>query len=285
MTVKVEKIEGGTPHDTIMVAGLLGSLVCLYIGAGINTTMGVQWASFFGGLAAVAAIVWGSNTIKGLCSYGIGTGVPSVGMISLGSGVIAMLMATRFSWYLAPIVLVIVAVIIGAVIGYMANDVIMMKIPVMTRAMTEVAIVGGLMLMGLTLMTTGSYALLDISATKTSLLGLPIAAGFSGSFIGASIIAVAFILGAIAVQHPFNACLGPSWKQDRMLMLAAECGFLSMLPVAFMSVAYLTLSAVIISILISAAGWLYTYNQYICLSKRDAAAWLDAKPIVEPEGH
>ena len=284
MTVKVEKIEGGTPHDTIMVAGLLASLVCIYLGAALNSMAGTQVFAFFGGLAAVAAIVWGSDTIKGLCSYGIGTGVPSVGMISLGSGVIAFLIATRFSWYYAPIVLVIAAVIIGAIIGYMANDVIMMKIPVMRRAMTEVAVVGGLMLMGFAQMTTGSYALLDLSATKTGPLGL-LSAGFAGSFIGAAIIAVAFILGAIAVQHPFNACLGPSWKQDRMLMLAAECGFLSMLPVAFMSVAYLTLTAVIVSIIISAAGWLYTYNQFICLSKRDAAAWLDAKPIREPEGH
>jgi len=284
MTVKVEKIEGGTPHDTIMVAGLLASLVCIYLGAALNSMAGTQVFAFFGGLAAVAAIVWGSDTIKGLCSYGIGTGVPSVGMISLGSGVVAFLIATRFSWYYAPIVLVIAAVIIGAIIGYMANDVIMMKIPVMRRAMTEVAVVGGLMLMGFAQMTTGSYALLDLSATKTGPLGL-LSAGFAGSFIGAAIIAVAFILGAIAVQHPFNACLGPSWKQDRMIMLAAECGFLSMLPVAFMSIAYLTVPAVVVSIIISAAGWLYTYNQYICLSKRDAAMWLDAKPIKEPEGH
>jgi tetrahydromethanopterin S-methyltransferase subunit C len=205
-------------------------------------------------------------------------------MISLGSGVVAMLIATRFSWYLAPIVLVVAAVIIGGIIGYIANDVIMMKIPVMRRAMTEVAIIGGLMLMGFALMTTGSYALQDLAAMKTGPFGL-VAVGFSGSFIGAGIIAVAFILGAIAVQHPFNACLGPSWKQDRMLMLAAECGFLSMIPVAFMSIAYLGTAAVFVSVVVSVAGWLYSFNGFISLSKRDAAAWLDAKPIVEPEGH
>ncbi len=283
MTVKVEKIEGGTPHDTVMWAGLIAALVCIYLGAALNTWFGPYFA-FFGGLAAVAAIVWGSDTIKGLCSYGIGTGVPSVGMISLGSGVIAMLLATRFSWYWAPIVAVIVAVIIGAIIGYIANDVIMMKIPVMRRAMTEVAVIGALMLMGFAQMATGSYALVDLAAIKTGPLGL-VSVGYSGSFIGASIIAVAFILGAIAVQHPFNACLGPSWKQDRMFMLAAECGFLSMIPVAIMSIVYLSVPAVIISLVVSVAGWLYTYNQYLCLSQRDAAAWLDAKPIREPEGH
>jgi tetrahydromethanopterin S-methyltransferase subunit C len=284
MTVKVEKIEGGTPHNTIMWAGLVAALVCLYLGAGLNLMFNAYTFSFFGGLAAVAAIIWGSNTIKTLCSYGIGTGVPSVGMISLGSGVIAMLIATRFSWYYAPIVLVIVALIIGAIIGYMANDVIMMKIPVMRRSMTEVAIIGALMLMGFAQMTTSTYSLAGLSSTTTGLLGLA-AASHAGSFIGASIIAVAFILGAIAVQHPFNACLGPSWQQDRMLMLAAECGFLSMIPVALMSIAYLSTPAVIVSLVVSVAGWLYTYSQYLCLSKRDAAAWLDAKPIKEPEGH
>jgi len=284
MTVKVEVKEGATPHNTIMWTGLIAALVCIYLGAGLNLAFNAFTFSFFGGLAAVAAIWWGSNTIKTLCSYGIGTGVPSVGMISLGSGVIAMLIATRFSWYLAPIVLVIVALIIGAIIGYIANDVIMMKIPVMRRSMTEVAIIGGLMLMGFAQMATSSYSLVKLVSTQTSLLGLPVA-GYAGSFIGASIIAVAFILGAIAVQHPFNATLGPSWQQDRMLMLALECGFLSMIPVAFMSIAYLSLPAVIVSIVVSVAGWFYTMNQYICLSKRDAAAWLDAKPIREPEGH
>ncbi|MDD1659488.1 MAG: tetrahydromethanopterin S-methyltransferase subunit C [Methanomicrobiales archaeon] len=282
MTVKVEKIEGGTPHNTIMWAGLLAALVCLYLGAGLNVMFNAYTFSFFGGLAAVAAIVWGSNTIKTLCSYGIGTGVPSVGMISLGSGVIAMLLATRFSWYYAPIVAVIVATIIGAIIGYMANDVIMMKIPVMRRSMTEVAIVGALMLMGLSLMATSGYSLLSL-ASNPGLLG--ILPNYGGSFIGASIIAVAFILGAIAVQHPFNATLGPSWQQDRMLMLAAECGFLTMIPLALMSIAFLSIPAVIVSLIVSVAGWLYTYGQYLCLSQRDAAAWLDAKPIREPEGH
>ena len=105
------------------------------------------------------------------------------------------------------------------------------------------------------------------------------------SFIGGGLIAVAFLLGAIAIQHPFNACLGPGWKQDRMLMLTAECGFLSMIVAAIMSFALISAGSAIISLIIAIAGWAYTYNEYICLSKRDAASWLDAKPIPEMEGH
>ena len=93
------------------------------------------------------------------------------------------------------------------------------------------------------------------------------------------------MLGALAIQHGFNACLGPSEKQDRTLMLTAEVGFLSMIMVAIFSFAYLGIFALIISIVVSVAGWYYTYAQYLALSKRDAAAWLDTKMIVEAEGH
>jgi tetrahydromethanopterin S-methyltransferase subunit C len=92
------------------------------------------------------------------------------------------------------------------------------------------------------------------------------------------------MLGGIALQHAFNACLGPSEKQDRTLMLAAECGFLSMIAVAIMSIAFIGLLAVVISLLVSVIGWYYTYNAYLKLSRRDAFMWLDAKPIREPKG-
>jgi len=108
---------------------------------------------------------------------------------------------------------------------------------------------------------------------------------YQASFIGGALIAVAFLLGAIAIQHPFNACLGPGWKQDRMLMLTAECGFLSMIVAAIMSFALISAGSALISLIIALIGWLYTYCQYIGLSKRDAAAWLDTKPIPEMEGH
>ena len=116
------------------------------------------------------------------------------------------------------------------------------------------------------------------------MLGLSISST-ENSFIGGALIAVAFLLGAIAIQHPFNATLGPGWKQDRMLMLTAECGFLSMIVAAFMSFALISMGSAIISLIVGILGWAYTYNQYICLSKRDAAAWLDAKPIPDVEGH
>jgi tetrahydromethanopterin S-methyltransferase subunit C len=282
MSVKVEVIEGGIPHQKIMIAGLIGTLVCLYL-TYLNVVTGTQMFAFFGGLAVVTALIWGSHTIKVLCSYGIGTGVPSAGMIAFGSGVIAMLLATKFG-VMAPIVALVLAAVIGFILGYISNNILNMKIPAMVQALTEMAVVGALSLMGFAALMTGGFTFAGLTTGTITTLGMVLNTN-SVSFIGGCLIAVAFLLGAIAIQHPFNACLGPGWKQDRMLMLTAECGFLSMIVAAIMSFALINAGSAIISLIIAIIGWVYTYQQYIELSKRDAASWLDAKPIPDVEGH
>ena len=67
MSVKVEVIEGGVPHNKILIAGLVSTLVCLYL-TYLNVLTNTEMFSFFGGLAVVAALIWGSHTIKVLCS-------------------------------------------------------------------------------------------------------------------------------------------------------------------------------------------------------------------------
>ena len=66
-------------------------------------------------------------------------------------------------------------------------------------------------------------------------------------------------------------------------MLAAECGFLSMIVVSIISFAFVSFLTAVLSFIISVLGWIYTYRKYFELSKRDAFMWLDAKPIREKE--
>ncbi len=282
MTVKVEVIEGGMPHTNIMIGGLVASVICIYL-TYLNVLTGTQLFAFFGGLGAIAAIVWGSHTIKHLCSYGIGTGVPSAGMMAFGSGIIAMLFATKYG-VAAPIVAIILAAVIGAILGYIANNILSMRIPVMIQSLVEMAVIGALTLMGFAAMMTGSFELSSMTTGTVTILGLALPS-YQASLLGGALLATVFMLGGIAIQHPFNACLGPNWTQDRMLMLGAECGFLSMIPAAVMSMALVSMTAALISLIVALIGWYYTYTNYIVLSKRDAAAWLDAKPIPELEGH
>ena len=289
MTAQITVTEGGIPHNTLMIYGIIGSLIGIYL-TYLNTVTGTQLFSFFGGLGAIAALIWGSSTIKRLCSYGIGTGVPSAGMLAFGSGVIAMLLATKFG-IVSPIVALVLGFVIGAILGYIANNILGMKIPVMIQSIAELAAVGAMVMIGFSAMATGSFTFNVLSVTKIVALAgenaTLVAANttYVTSLLGGSLLIVIFMLGALALQHGFNACLGPSEKQDRTLMLTTEVGFLSMIMVAIFSYAYLGMLAVLINIIVAVVGWYYTYMQYIALSKRDAAAWLDSKPIVEAEGH
>jgi tetrahydromethanopterin S-methyltransferase subunit C len=159
-----------------------------------------------------------------------------------------------------------------------------MKIPAMVQALTEMAVVGALSLMGFAALITGGFTFAGLTTGSVTFMGITLQT-HQQSFIGGGLIAVAFLLGAIAIQHPFNACLGPGWKQDRMLMLTAECGFLSMIVAAVMSFALITAGSALIALIVAIIGWVYTYQQYMEMSKRDAAAWLDSKPIPDVEGH
>ncbi|MDD4132542.1 MAG: tetrahydromethanopterin S-methyltransferase subunit C [Methanocorpusculum sp.] len=280
MSVKIEASHDGIPHNKVMVIGAVISLVSLYI-AIIGTTLGVDYLAFFGGIAAIGALIWGNSTIKKLCSYGIGTGVPSAGMLAFGSGVIALLFASTLSGisiWIVPVAALILGLVVGLFLGWISNSVLNMKIPVMTRSLAELAAVGSLALMGLGAVATGFVGFMDIATFD--LLGVTV---YNASYLGAGIIAVSFMLGAIALQHPFNACLGPGEKQDRTNMLAIECGFLSMIVMAVISFAFVSLIAAWISLIVAVIGWGVSYVKYVALSKRDAASWLDAKPFSDSE--
>ncbi|HJJ41985.1 MAG TPA: tetrahydromethanopterin S-methyltransferase subunit C [Methanocorpusculum sp.] len=274
MSVKVEASHDGIPHNKVMIIGAVIALVSLYISIIGTSVLNADYLAFFGGIAFVGALIWGSSTIKTLCSYGIGTGVPSAGMLAFGSGVIALLFASAlsvFSVWIVPLAALIIALIVGLVLGWISNSVLNMKIPVMTRSIAELAVVGALALMGLGVVATGFVGFSELASALDT------------SYIGAGIIAVSFMLGAIALQHPFNACLGPGEKQDRTNMLAIACGFLSMIVMAVISFAFVSAIAAWISLIIAINGWLISYIMYVKLSKRDAAAWLDAKPFVDSE--
>ncbi|GAB7014636.1 tetrahydromethanopterin S-methyltransferase subunit MtrC [Methanogenium cariaci] len=285
MSVKIEASEGGMDHNAMLGIGLIGALVCIYL-VYLNTLMSTEVFAFFGGIAAIIALWWGTDSIKNLCSYGLGTGVPSAGMIALGSGVVAMLFATKLagiSPLLVPVGCVVVAAILGAILGFISDKVLNMNIPVMTRMIAELTVVGSLTMLGFTAMVAGTFSFGDLITSTTSVLGVELAS-YASSVIGGCVLATIFMLGAIAIQHPFNACLGPNESWDRTQMCAIECGALSMIGVAIMSLAFLSLPAVVISFVISIILWGWSYSELIKLSKRDAFAWLDSQPIREVGG-
>lgn len=275
MTVKTDlsQLETGIPHTKILAAGLACSLFCLFL-ADLNAVTGSKYFAVFGGLAFVAAVVWGCDTVKTLQSYGLATGHPSAGIIAVAAGLLPVVLASRFG-LAAPLIAVVVAAATGLVIAFCANYVLMMKIPVMLSALTELSVIGACMLEGLSAAVTGGYSWTDLTAGAGG-------STVAGSFLGGGLVVLTFILGAIALSHPWNATSGgPGWKQDRMLVLGAECGFLSLLIAAILSFPFIGAGPGLVTLAVAGCGWLWSYSRYIAMSRRDAAAWLDAKPIPE----
>ena len=213
----------------------------------------------------LAAIIWGADAIRRVASYGLGTGVPSIGYMSLSVGVISALAGLSLAGILkmailGPVASFVVAVIIGAIIAIVATKIVGMKIPIMLQCTIEIAGAATLSILGFAVAIAGSYDM-------TAILKNVVATGF---------IAVLFIMCTMAIQHPFNACLGPN--EDR----AASTAFLSMTLTGLMSLTTGGLGWFVVFI-VGLIGWVISFRAFVLASCNDAAStkWAGLWPKVE----
>ena len=248
-----------------MIGGLLG----IYA-TPINPILGPLLAA----LGAVCAIVWGADAIARVASYGLGTGVPSIGYMSLAIGIIGVLaglaggiMIGPAYVLLAPLIGVILAVILGGIVALIGKRVIGMKIPVLVSCTMELAGASALSVLGFSAAIAGSYAMpaILVSVVSTGFIGL------------------LFIMNTMAIQHPFNACLGPQENRVRTLKLAASTAFFAMTIVGILGIGYSKAWWVIA--VIGAIAWFISIRAFLQASAEEAAsvAWTGWWP--EEEEH
>ena len=77
---------GAVSSTMLLALGIVGGLICIYLGGFLG-----DFGSVVAGIGAVLAVVWGADAIRRVASYGLGTGVPSIGYMSLSVGVISAL--------------------------------------------------------------------------------------------------------------------------------------------------------------------------------------------------
>jgi len=250
---------GGAPSKIdpkqLRIYGIVGGLVGIYAAVLLNGAMGTTWFSFLAALGTIPAVVMGANSVRRVCSYGIGTGVPSIGMLALGMGIVAAMFGLAIGDVLGPILSAAIAMAFGYMIGFVTNKVIKFNIPVMEEGTMDLGGAGALTLFGLTVAVSGS---LDFTGIMTTVIDT----GF---------VAVVFIAGALAILHPFNATLGPDEKQDRTLMLAVSTSALAAFAAGICSLATLGLPGML-TLVLSLVIWVWSYLKFFELSKRDAAA-------------
>ncbi|HYA33373.1 MAG TPA: tetrahydromethanopterin S-methyltransferase subunit C [Candidatus Bathyarchaeia archaeon] len=264
--------EGERSPRQLLAIGVVGALIGIYLANYLNSWTSTAWFSFFAGLGAVLAVFWGADAVRRVASYGLGTGVPSIGMLSIGAGQVAVLLGLAAAKYygveyVAPIFALILAAIIGIVNGVMARRVIRMNIAIMERSMTEIAMAASLIILGFSTVIAGSF-------TFDKILSYVVASGF--------IIAV-FIVGGMAMLHPFNACLGPDERQKRTLNLALSTGFIAMLVSGIAAGAINGVQAAVPTLIIAIFGWIIYYLRFFGDTKEDAAVLLSTGLIPSEE--
>jgi len=248
------------PEMQLLAGATVLTIAGMYI-AHFATQFGYgQFSMLIGGLLTVTATVAGANTTRKVAAYGLGTGVPSIGMAALGMGTLSALagvlipavLVSQFGLpteilYSVPILIAIVALILGAVVGKLTVNPIGMKIPIMVQSMTYLSLMGALSVAGFCVAFAGGF---------TSNIFIPGA-------VSNGIIGLAFITAGMAILHPFNACLGPNEDHTRTIKLAVACGLLTWF---IFSVAKLD----IISSVVSLVLWAIMYMAFVKQSLNDA---------------
>lgn len=260
---------GESAVDPKMTAGIgiIGGLVGIYL-TPINPVLGPLLAS----LGAVCAIIWGADAIARVASYGLGTGVPSIGYMSLAVGVIGALaglaggiMLGPAYTIIAPILGVVLAVVLGGVIAIIGKKVIGMKIPVLVTGTMELTGAAAISVLGFSAAIAGSYGMAAIAKSV-------VATGFIG---------LLFIMNTMAIQHPFNACLGPQENRVRTLKLAGATGFMAMAITGLLGMG--SSKAWWVIAIIGALAWFISMRMFMQASKDEAAsvAWSGMWPKEE----
>ncbi|WP_407382100.1 tetrahydromethanopterin S-methyltransferase subunit MtrC [Methanobrevibacter sp.] len=258
---------GAINSTHLLIAGIVGGLLCIYLSGFLGDIVGPVVA----GIGAVLAIVWGADAIRRVASYGLGTGVPSIGYMSLSVGVISSLagisLATILGLTIAgPIIALIIALIIGAIIALIATKIVGMKIPIMLQCTIEIAGAACLSILAFSVAIAGSYEMMAVYENV-------VASGY---------IAILFIMCTMAIQHPFNACLGPNEDQVRTLKCAASTAFLSMTIVGILSAITGGLGWAVV-LIVGLIGWVISFRAFVLASCNDAAStrWAGLWPNVE----
>ena len=207
--VEEEKAEGFTFPPDVTQLGIISAIIAIVIVIIPGLPAVVK------AVGVIFALLWGTDSVRKTSKYGLGTGVPSIGVLAIGYGILGALVGIAFAGILnvsivQPGVLigVIAMAIVGLISGVLSNNekIIGMKIPGLERGMMELGIAGTLAM------------LLQFSIVAGSLnFDLVIDRAISNGLI-----AVMFVLSMMAMFHPYNACLGPDERRPRTLMVSIE---------------------------------------------------------------
>ena len=218
--------------------------------------------AFIKGIGIMIVFAWGADSVRKTARYGLGTGVPSIGVLAMGFGIIGgitgiAVASMSFGTLVVGGVEIAFGVLAGvallALLGFVSGNLangdkfINMKIPGLERGMTELGIAGTLAVLIEVSIVAGTYDPAKV---------LP-------NVINNGLIAAIFIISAFGMLQPYNTCLGADERRARTLLMSIEIGGIASIILGIATT--LTLSAVqgVPLIVLGAVVWVVFYRAYM----------------------
>ena len=239
------------PQQVIMMVSIIAGLVLIYL-------TGFPHCAIFSVVAVLLAVVYGTNTLRYIGNYSLGTGIPSIVYLLATCGLIAMIMAMSVSNILNnalvfPVLSVIFAAILAGVVSLICRYVFAIEIDILTKSFVGLSVASNLAIMSLSSFLVSTY---DPGVMFSSI-------------ISNGLILLVLVMCVMTIQNPYNSCMGPNEDQFRTLSLAISNTFLMLIVISIIgslnSIEYL------IYLAIGIIGWAVFFRRYYRYTLRQAA--------------
>lgn len=241
------------PNQVLALITIVGGLICVY----------ASDISIIGGILAIVlaalATVFGTNTLRFIGNYSLGTGIPSIVYLLTSVGLISYLLAIAISMhfanqYLFPIMSVISAIILSLIVSLICKHVFGIKVEILTKSFIYISISSVLLITAMSILLAQSYNPITIYE----------------NLIQNGLIILLMILSVMVIQNPYNSCMGPNEDQYRTLALALVNVFLVLIIIS--TIAMLTTNYWILYLVLSLIGFIISLRFYLTYTKHQAAS-------------
>ncbi|WP_455645315.1 tetrahydromethanopterin S-methyltransferase subunit MtrC [Methanosphaera sp.] len=241
------------PSQIIILVSVILGTISIYLSS-ISIIGGI-----FSIIATVLAVVMGTNTLRHIGKYSLGTGIPSIiymltacSLVSVIAGLFISLILNQT--ILFPILSLIIAVIVSLIISLICKVIFKIQVEILPRSFMLIALA----------------ATLSIVAMSTLIVSTSDTIAIYNHVIKNGLIILLMIITVMAIQNPYNSCMGPNEDQYRTLSLSMSNAFLMLIVISIISL--LNNAYWYIYLIIAFLGWLITIRQYFKYTKQQAAS-------------
>lgn len=254
------------PHQIIILVSILGSILCIY--ASCISIIG----GLFSILATVLTVVLGTNTLRHVGKYSLGTGVPSIVYMLTAVGLVSLISGLALSFtldlnILFPIFSLIIAVILGFIISMMCKYIFKIQVEILTKSFILIALSTMLSILAMSTLIVSSFDSILIYR----------------NVVENGLVILFMIITVMAIQNPYNSCMGPNEDQIRTLSLSLANAFLMLIIVSLTSILFN--SYWYVYLIVSILGWIVFISKYFKYTKQQAASvrWSGLWPLNDGE--